>query len=101
MVGWIVRVEECPRGKLPGAYEEQSTGCPHMEIVQTASSGDMTHYSSIHMMECYTVLQNDVCKPFVEKLGSRLNGRRMVDTCDLFLDTFAYNLYSICMGIAL
>lgn len=72
-----------------------------METAQTANNGEMTHYSSIHMMEYYTVLQNDVYKSLVEKLGSRLNGRRMVDTCDLFLDTFAYNLYSICMGIAL
>lgn len=28
MVGWIVRVEECPRGKLPGAYEEQALAAP-------------------------------------------------------------------------
>ena len=82
-----------------------ATGCPQMETAQTANDGEMTYYTSVHTMEYYTVLQNDVYKPFLEKLGSRLNGRRtghrMVDTCDLFLDTFAYNLYSVCMGIAL
>lgn len=53
-----------------------------------------------HSVEYYTVIQNSY-KPILEKLGSMLSERRsgqeMMDTYHLFLDTFAYNVYSICM----